>query len=180
MKYSFLFHLLSFLPIHTPPPIAQHILISEIQLPDKTEIELLTKKKKIDTWIHFQSHKHGWNKNEVNVYLPDFFHENKNIPNHLKSSLYHYHLYSSHRFSNHISYQEYCLLEKQLSDVVSKYVQDDKQSYGIIMDEALLEPSGITKYWQFEKNYITILKQKYFENYPDFVILDRINDIGFL
>jgi hypothetical protein len=98
MKYSFLFHLLSFLPIHTPPPVVQHILISEVKLPDKTEIELLTKKKKIDTWIHFQSHKHGWDKNEVNVYLPDFFYENENKPDHLKSSLYHYNLYSSHRF----------------------------------------------------------------------------------
>lgn len=180
MKFSFLFHVLSFLPIHTPPPIAQHIILSEVQLSNKKEVESFTTRKKVDTWIHFQTHKHEWNKNEVNVYLPDFFYENQNIPDHFKSSLYHYHLYSSHRFSRHLSYQEYCILEKQLSDVVSKYVQDDKQSYGIIMDEALLEPSGITRYWNFKKNYITILKQKYFENYPDFVMVNEMKDFGFL
>lgn len=179
MKFSFLFHLLSFLPVH-PPLQNNHILVSEVSLSNKKNVFDFAVNHKVDTWIHFQSNKHGWKDNEINVYLPDLFYENKNVPSHLHSSMYHYYLYRDHRFSKHLTYQDFCVLEKQLSDIVSNYMLDDKHHYGIMMDEVFLQPEGITKYWHFPKKYNILLKQKYLDEYPDFVMIENIDKFDFI
>lgn len=181
MKISFLFHLLSFLPVHPPVLPQNHILVSEASIPNQEKNTFdFSVNHKVDTWIHFQSSKHGWKENEVSVYLPDFFRDNKNVPTTLYSSLYHYHLYQNHRFSKHLTYQDFCILEKQLSDIVSSYMLDDKHHYGIMMDEVFLQPEGITKYWNIRKTYNILLKQKYLDTYPDFVMIETIRDFDFM
>ena len=180
MKLNFLFSLLSLLPVHPPVQQQNHVLVSETAHYSDKKVFDNVASQKIDTWIHFQSNKHNWQKDEVNVYLPEVFRENKHIPTTIYSSKYHYHLYSNHRFAKHLSYQDFCILEKQISDIVSTYMSDKKHHYGIILDEVFLQPEGITKYWISPKNYNIVLKQKYLEDYPDFVIIETIRQFRFI
>lgn len=180
MKINFLFPLLSLLPVHPPVLQQNHVLVSETLHPIQKKMFNVAVSDKVDTWIHFQSNKHNWQKDEVNVYLPDVFRENKHIPTTIYSSRYHYNLYTNHRFAKHVSYQDFCILEKQISDIVSTYTSDKKHHYGIILDEVFLQPDGITKYWSSPKNFNLVLKQKYLDDFPDFVMIESIRDFSFI
>lgn len=62
MKPNFLFSLLSLLPVHHPVQQQNHVLVSETAHYSDKKVFDNAASHKIDTWIHFQSNKHNWQK----------------------------------------------------------------------------------------------------------------------
>lgn len=175
---SFLFHILSFLPIH-PVNHHNHILISDIQKPiEKKSINTI---QSIDTLLYFHTHPIHSRDDCIDIYLPRFFKENTLKVDSFQTSLFHYQNFKSHKFSKHITYEDFCILEKQISLLVEQYLKDNKHHYGIILDDIFLNTEGIHKYWNFQKNYILIRDSTGNNgNTPDYVIIEKIKDYNFL
>ena len=77
--------------------------------------------------------------------------------------------------------EDYCKLEKQISDIIQQYLKDNKHNYAIILDDIFLDSEGIKKYWNFEKNYILIktnMNDKL--NNPNYIILEKIKNYDFI
>lgn len=176
----FIFHILSFLPFH-PNSIEKvnHILISDIKKP--IEKKNLEKIYPIDTLLYFHTHPIKKRDDCIDIYLPKVFQENKLKVESFKTSTYHYQQFIKHRFSKHLSYEDYCKLEKQLSKIIEQYLKDNKNHYGIIVDDIFLEHNGIKKYWDFKKNYFLIRSSVNDKlNKPDYIILEKIKDYSFI
>ena len=178
MNFFFLFHILSFLPIH-PQEKANHILVSDLQQPlKKKEFNNI---QSIDTLLYFHTHPIPKREDCIDIYLPRIFQENKLKVDSFYTSKYHYQNFILHKFSKHISYQDYCKLEKQISLIIEQYLKDEKHHYGIILDDIFLDVEGIRKYWDFKKNYILIRKTMNDSlHLPDYIILEKIKDYNFL
>lgn len=180
MKLSFLFHLLSFLPLHNPPRYYHHYLISETKpLVRIKDLNNLRNDVKIDTLIYFKSHKSDPIDKNVNVYLPDLLKTNTVFVENFDTSKYHFQSFQEHRFSRHISYEDYCRLEKQIAIIVEQYLRDTNHNYAIILDDIFLQSCGISKYWT-EKNYFLIRPQNDKNQNIDYIILNKINDFNFI
>ena len=180
MKYLlFLFNILTFFPIHPVKKIDHHFLITDIQKPiEKKSIESL---KPIDTLLYFNTRRLPKRNDCIDIYLPSFYKENKYKVESFQTSKYHYQHFSRHKFSKHISYEDYCKLEKQISDIVQQYLKDNKHNYGIILDDIFLDAEGIKKYWSFEKNYILIRTSANDKLHnPNYIIFDKIQNYNFL
>lgn len=175
---SFLFHILSFLPVH-PHEKGNHILVSDIQKPlKKQDFNTI---RPIDTLLYFHTHPIPKREDCIDIYLPQLFKENIHKVDSFDTSKYHYQHFIEHKFSKHISYQDYCKLEKQISQIIEQYLKDEKHHYGIILDDIFLDIEGIQKYWDFKKNYILIRKSmKDKLHQPDYIIFEKIKDYNFL
>jgi len=179
MKYiTFLFHLLSFFPIH-PIEKSNHILVSDIQKPIKKKV--LNSIQPIDTLLYFHTHPISKREDCIDIYLPRLFQENKVKVDSFYTSKYHYQHFIEHKFSRHISYDDYCKLEKQMSLIIEQYLKDEKHHYGIILDDIFLDVEGIRKYWDCKKNYILIRTSIEDKGHsPNYIILETIKDYNFL
>ena len=179
MKYiTFLFHLLSFFPIY-PIEKNNHILVSDIQKP--IEKKVLNSIQPIDTLLYFHTHPIQKREDCIDIYLPRVFQEDKLKVDSFYTSKYHYQHFLSHKFSKHISYQDYCQFEKQISLIIEQYLKDEKHHYGIIIDDLFLDVEGIRKYWDFKKNYILIRTSIEDKGHPpNYIILETVKDYNFL
>lgn len=179
MKYiTFLFHLLSFFPIH-PIEKTNHILVTDIQKP--IEKKVLNSIQPIDTLLYFHTHPIPKREDCIDIYLPRVFQEDKLKVDSFYTSKYHYQHFLSHKFSKHISYQDYCQFEKQISLIIEQYLKDEKHHYGIIIDDLFLDVEGIRKYWDFKKNYILIRTSIEDKGHPpNYIILETVKDYNFL
>ena len=185
--YSFLFKVLSLLPMNTPI-LHNHIFenvvcVSEILTPLK-DIQILEDKQKNDRlWIYFRS-SHKFEPqldNLVTVDIPKLYKtvvtSKYNRINRPQENIdqYKYSLFSSHRFSNYISYDEFCNLEYLIADIIQSYIDDKTtgKSIGIVIDEIFLQPDSVF-YKRNGKNpsITTMLTKKYFSKYPTFVLID--------
>lgn len=182
MRYFsfFLFNALSFLPVH-PHSMEKvnHVLINDIQKP--IEKKTIDKIYPVDTLLYFHTHPVKKREDCINIYLPELFQENKDKVDSFLSSNYHYQHFQNHRFSKHLSYDDYCKLEKQLSKIIEQYLLDNKHHYGIIIDDIFLDHEGIKKYWDLKKNYFLVrssMEDKL--NEPDYLILERIKNYYFI
>ncbi len=178
---AFLIHLLSFLPVHPSVP-QNHAIVQETKLKQYDQVEqFLTKKKPYQ--VHFSSHvsrvKQREEENRVYVSIPELF---SNLPRSddmaVQGSMAHYQYFSNHRFSKYISYGDFCRLEKSMSGIVANYLQDEKRSYIIVLDDIFLNPMGIWKYWEFPKNYLVF--SKIHNSYVDFVMVERFENTNFI
>lgn len=177
--FTFLFHLLSFLPIKPVEKGHHHILVADIKQPiPKSVVETI---KPIHTLIYFHTHPIPKRDDCVDVYLPKLLQENKCEVDSFQTSKYHYEHFLQHKFSRHITYSDYCKVEKQVSLIIQEYLKDGQHNYGIILDDIFLDTEGIRKYWTMEKNYILIrtsLDDKL--NIPNYVIVEKAKDYNFL
>jgi hypothetical protein len=182
VKYStFLIHLLSFLPVHPSVP-QNHAIVQETTLKKYDKIEqFLTKENPYQ--VHFTSHvsrvKQQKEKNCVFISIPELYSNlptNDDIP--VDGSMAHYQYFSNHRFSKYISYGDFCRLEKSISRMVANYLQDEKRSYIIVLDDIFLSPMGIWKYWRFPKHYLIF--SKIYNSFVDFVMVERFDDTNFI
>lgn len=178
---GFLIHLLSFLPVHPSAP-QNHAIVQETKLKQYDQVEqFLTRKKPYQ--VHFSSHvsrvKQREEENRVYVSIPELF---SNLPRNddkpVQGSMAHYQYFSNHRFSKYISYGDFCRLEKSMSRIVANYLQDEKRSYIIVLDDIFLNPMGIWKYWDFPKNYLVF--SKIHNSLVDFVIVERFENTNFI
>ena len=188
--YSFLFKVLSLLPMNNiETPVLHHhifenvVCVSEIMTPLK-DIQILEDKQEDDRlWIHFRS-SHKFEPqldNLVTVDIPKLYKtvvtSKYNTINRPQEHIdqYKYSLFSSHRFSNYISYDEFCHLEYLIADIIQSYIDDKttEKSIGIVIDEIFLQPDSVF-YKRNGKNpsINTMLTKKYFSKYPTFVLID--------
>ena len=184
--YMFLFKFLSLLPMNNIEPSFLHnhmfekvVCVSEISTPLK-DIQTLDDNKDGRLWIHFRSSNRFQPQldNVVTVDLPKLYKTvvfNKRIEQQKPIDQFKYSLFSSHRFSNYLSYDEFCQLEYVIADIIQSYIDDQNtaKSIGIVIDEILLQPDSVI-YKRNGKNpsITTILTKKYFSNYPTFVLID--------
>ena len=176
---SFLFHLISFLPIKPVEKGDHHVLITDIQHPiSKSAIESI---QPIHTLLYFHTHPIPKRHDCVDVYLPKLYKENNIAVDSFQTSTYHYNHFLQHKFSRHITYTDYCKVEKQISLIVQEYLKDEKHNYGIILDDIFLDTEGIRKYWTMKKNYVLIrtsLEDKL--NSPNYIIFEKAKDYNFI
>lgn len=188
--YSFLFHLMSLLPIHdienqflSHNIFEKTVCVSEVSSPLKDIQHLEDKQEDDRLWIHFRSSPKFQPQldNLVTVDIPKLYktvvtskYNRINRPQeHIDQ--YKYSLFSSHRFSNYISYDEFCHLEYLIADIIQSYIDDKTtgKSIGIVIDEIFLQPDSVF-YKRNGKNpsITTMLTKKYFFKYPTFVLID--------
>jgi|TARA_Y100000813_G_C24098330_1_gene321693 hypothetical protein len=180
---AFLFHLVSFLPLHPPVPV-NHAIVQETKGTRFDYIEsLLTKKDPYQ--IHFTSHVKHIKKREAdrNVYIsiPEL---SATLPTYdeapIDTSKAHYQYFTQHRFSKYISYNDFCQLEKRMSAIIGQYIQDEQRSYIIILDDIFLQPMGIRKYWRFPKEYAVFAKESFADTFVDYVIIEPFQATNFI
>lgn len=178
---AFLIHVLSFFPVRPYVP-QNHAIVQETKLKQYDQVEqFLTKENPYQ--IHFTSHvsrvKKHKEENRVYVSIPQLYSNlppNDDIP--IQGSMVHYQYFSNHRFSKYISYGDFCCLEKSMSRIVANYLQDEKRSYIIVLDDIFLQPMGIWKYWRFPKQYLVFCK--IYNSFVDFVMVERFEDTNFI
>lgn len=184
--YMFLFKFLSLLPMNNIELSFLHnhmfekiVCVSEISTPLK-DIQTLDDNKDGRLWIHFRSSNRFQAQldNVVTVDLPKLYKTvvfNKRIEQQKPIDQFKYSLFSSHRFSNYLSYDEFCQLEYVIADIIQSYIDDQHtaKSIGIVIDEIFLQPDSVI-YKRNGKNpsITTILTRKYLPNYPTFVLID--------
>ena len=145
--YMFLFKFLSLLPMNNIELSFLHnhmfekiVCVSEISTPLK-DIQTLDDNKDGRLWIHFRSSNRFQAQldNVVTVDLPKLYKTvvfNKRIEQQKPIDQFKYSLFSSHRFSNYLSYDEFCQLEYVIADIIQSYIDDQHtQPIGIVIDE---------------------------------------------
>ena len=189
--YSFLWNIITLLPLHTihnSHVFEKTICVSEVSTPlrDIQKIDDLQAGNKKRIWIHFRS-SHKFQQEEqldnlISVDIPRLYRtevsrkdHNKKSIRHDKISYYKYSIFNSHRFSDYISYDDYCRLESIIADIIQSYIDDKitKNTYGIVIDEIFLQPDSVF----YERNahnpdVSTLLLQKYFDHFPSFIVID--------
>ena len=158
---NFIFSLMTLFPIKPEVGIKNHIILSEQK--NKINVDQLNyfiKGHKIDSIIDFTL--------ENNIYLSKIL-ENEDI-NKLKLSKSNYFKYENSEYINYINYEEYCRLEKKISNIIDSYLSDNKKNYLIIVDDLFLSYDGIFKYLKFTNKSLFILNEK--NNYVNYLIIN--------
>ena len=138
-----------------------HIILSEQKNKiDVNQLKYFTKGNKIDSIIDFTL--------ENNIYLSKIL-EKQDI-NKLKSSKSNYLKYENSEYINYINYEDYCKLEKKISNIIDSYLLDNKKNYLIIVDDIFLGYDGIFKYLKFINKSLFIINEK--NNYANYLIIN--------
>ena len=180
---AFLFHLISFFPIH-PPISVNHAIVQETKGIQFNDIENSLNKKE-PYYIHFTSHvkhvKKRETENNVYISIPELYStDSMDDGGPIESSRAHYQSFQQHRFSKYISYPDFCRLEKRVSMIVSHYLRDEKRSYIIILDDIFIQPMGIRKYWTFPKQYAVYAAESFSDDFVDYVIVEPFRATNFI
>jgi hypothetical protein len=88
-----------------------------------------------------------------NVHQKGSMEKLQQMPRYLPYSLYHYqHLYQSH-YGNKISFEDYCLLEKELASVLKMYLQDTSQRtfFFVFSDPDWMSPESLLSFLSNEE-----------------------------
>ena len=158
---NFIFSLMTLFPIKPEVGIKNHIILSEQKNKiNVNQLNYFIKGHKIDSIIDFTL--------ENNIYLSKIL-ENEDI-NKLKLSKSNYFKYENSEYINYINYEEYCRLEKKISDIIDSYLSDNKKNYLIIVDDLFLSYDGIFKYLKFTNKSLFILNEK--NNYVNYLIIN--------
>jgi hypothetical protein len=187
---AFLIHLASFLPINPNVRTPQnHAIVQETkkELQDTRFIEDVLKNDKNEKpyRVHFTSHISRAKKREdegnVFISIPELY---ANLPTNdyrpSETSMAHYQYFTKHRFSKYISYSEFCRLEKAMASIVGEYLQDEKRSYIVFLDDIFVQPMGLRKYWRFPKTYLVFSASSFSDSFVDYVIVERFEQVDFL
>ena len=158
---NFIFSLMTLFPVKPEVGTKNHIILSE----QKNEINVnqlnyFTKGHKIDSIIDFTL--------ENNIYLSKIL-ENEDIDK-LKLSKSNYFKYENSEYINYINYEEYCRLEKKISNIIDNYLLDNNRHYLIIVDDIFLGYDGIFKYLKSSDNSLFILNEK--NSYVNYLIVN--------
>lgn len=179
--------MLSFVCLHQDLPLPQqHVITQEVSVQNKKNsfFPNLVRNQNDVYSIHFNSHiskaKTSLDTKEVTISIPELYSNTGNVNGDFITSPSHYQFFSQHRFSKYVKYDEFCKLEKSVSDIVGSYLKDEKRSYIIFLDDIFIQPMGVRKYWTFPKNYVFLANNKFDDNSVDFVIVDKFENINFL
>jgi hypothetical protein len=109
--------------------------------------------------------------NAINIYLKNVYEEIKKdgkiIPQYHTFNKFHYqYLYS--KYKNQLDYNEYCLLEEKLSDIIFQYIQDNRKISYIFKFQ--------DKNWLDDNSIISYIEQKNQIKRIEFIDLDVIEE----
>ena len=159
--FNFIFSLMTLFPVKPEIGTKNHIILSEqnnnINL---NQLKYFTKGHKINNVIDFTL--------ENNIYLSKIL-EKEDIEK-LKSYKSNYFKYENSEYINYINYEDYCRLEKKISNIIDSYLLDNKKNYLIIVDDIFLGYDGIFKYLKFPNKSLFILNEK--NNYVNYLIIN--------
>jgi hypothetical protein len=158
---NFLFSLLSLFPIKPEVGVKNHIVMSEIkQNVDKNQLNYFIRDNKIDKVINFSLRN--------NIYLSELI-DNEDIED-IKSSKSNFLKYENSKYTNYLSFDKFCKLEKKISNIIDNYLLDNNRHYLIIVDDIFLSYDGIFKYLKFSDNSLFILNEK--NSYVNYLIVN--------
>lgn len=157
--FNFIFSLITLFPIKPEVGIKNHIIMSEVRKKiDINQLSYYTKGNKIDNIINFSL--------ENNIYLSKYL--DKDILD-LKSSKSNYIKYGNSEYINYMNYDDYCKLEKKISELIDIYLCE-KKNYLIIVDDIFLGYDGIFKYLKYPYKSVFILNEK--NSYANYIIVN--------
>jgi len=163
--FNFIFSLIPLFPLKPEVGLKNHIVISEVKTKiDVNQMKTFTKDNKIDNIINFNL--------ENNIYLSKFL--DKDDISKLKSSKSNYIKYSNSEYINYMNYDDYCKLEKKISNLIDSYLLNNKCNYLIIVDDIFLSYDGIFKYLKYPYKSIFILNEK--NSYANYIIVNLKKD----
>jgi hypothetical protein len=87
----------------------------------------------------------------------------------LKSSKSNYIKYGNSEYINYMNYDDYCKLEKKISELIDSYLCE-KKNYLIIVDDIFLGYDGIFKYLKYPYKSVFILNEK--NSYANYIIVN--------
>ena len=159
--FNFIFSLMTLFPVKPEIGTKNHIILSEQKNKiNVNQLKYFTKGNKINNVLDFTL--------ENNIYLSKIL-ENEEIYK-LKSSKSNYFKYENSEYINYINYEDYCRLEKKISNIIDSYLLDNKKNYLIIVDDIFLGYDGIFKYLKFPNKSLFILNEK--NNYVNYLIIN--------
>lgn len=159
--FNFIFSIMTLFPVRPEIGTKNHIILSEQKNKiNLNQLKYFTKRHKIDSIIDFTL--------ENNIYLSKIL-EKEDIEK-LKSSKSNYFKYENSEYINYINYEDYCKLEKKISNIIDSYLLDNKKNYLIIVDDIFLGYDGIFKYLKFPNKSLFILNEK--NNYVNYLIIN--------
>ena len=157
--FNFIFSLITLFPVKPEVGIKNHIIMSEVKKKiDIDQLSYYTKGNKIDNIINFSL--------ENNIYLSKYL--DKDILD-LKSSKSNYIKYGNSEYINYMNYDDYCKLEKKISELIDSYLCE-KKHYLIIVDDIFLGYDGIFKYLKYPYKSVFILNEK--NSYANYIIVN--------
>tara|TARA_Y200000002_G_scaffold369121_1_gene362918 strand:+ start:587 stop:1087 length:501 start_codon:yes stop_codon:yes gene_type:complete len=157
--FNFIFSLITLFPVKPEVGIKNHIIMSEVRKKiDINQLSYYTKGNKIDNIINFSL--------ENNIYLSKYL--DKDILD-LKSSKSNYIKYGNSEYINYMNYDDYCKLEKKISELIDSYLCE-KKNYLIIVDDIFLGYDGIFKYLKYPYKSVFILNEK--NSYANYIIVN--------
>jgi hypothetical protein len=157
--FNFIFSLITLFPVKPEVGIKNHIIMSEVKKKiDINQLSYYTKGNKIDNIINFSL--------ENNIYLSKYL--DKDILD-LKSSKSNYIKYGNSEYINYMNYDDYCKLEKKISELIDSYLCE-KKNYLIIVDDIFLGYDGIFKYLKYPYKSVFILNEK--NSYANYIIVN--------
>jgi len=157
--FNFIFSLITLFPVKPEVGIKNHIIMSEVKKKiDIDQLSYYTKGNKIDKIINFSL--------ENNIYLSKYL--DKDILD-LKSSKSNYIKYGNSEYINYMNYDDYCKLEKKISELIDSYLCE-KKNYLIIVDDIFLGYDGIFKYLKYPYKSVFILNEK--NSYANYIIVN--------
>ena len=158
---NFIFSIMTLFPVRPEIGTRNHIILSEQKNKiNVNQFKYFTKGNKIDSIIDFTL--------ENNIYLSKIL-EKEDIEK-LKSCKSNYFKYENSEYINYINYEDYCKLEKKISNIIDSYLLDNKKNYLIIVDDIFLGYDGIFKYLKFPNKSLSILNEK--NNYVNYLIIN--------
>ena len=157
--FNFIFSLITLFPVKPEVGIKNHIIMSEVKKKiDIDQLSYYTKGNKIGKIINFSL--------ENNIYLSKYL--DKDILD-LKSSKSNYIKYGNSEYINYMNYDDYCKLEKKISELIDSYLCE-KKNYLIIVDDIFLGYDGIFKYLKYPYKSVFILNEK--NSYANYIIVN--------
>ena len=159
--FSFLFNLITLFPIKPEVGIKNHIIMSEEKKKvDINQLSYYTKGNKIDNIITFNL--------ENNIYLSKFLDKEDILK--LESSKSNYIKFGNSEYINYMNFDDYCKLEKKISNLIDSYISDNEKNYLIIVDDIFLGYDGIFKYLKYPYKSLFILNEK--NSYANYIIVN--------
>ena len=127
---------------------------------DINQLSYYTKGNKIDNIITFNL--------ENNIYLSKFLDKEDILK--LKSSKSNYIKFGNSEYINYMNFDDYCKLEKKISNLIDSYISDNEKNYLIIVDDIFLGYDGIFKYLKYPYKSLFILNEK--NSYANYIIVN--------
>ena len=159
--FSFLFSLITLFPVKPEVGIKNHIIMSEGKKKvDINQLSYYTKGNKIDNIITFNL--------DNNIYLSKFLDKEDILK--LKSSKSNYIKFGNSEYINYMNFDDYCKLEKKISNLIDSYISDNEKNYLIIVDDIFLGYDGIFKYLKYPYKSLFILNEK--NSYANYIIVN--------